>query len=161
MDFYSLKMKTKIGMDFAKKLSMKHFILFSLAICFAPAFAGESIGTAPKSKVSTPIHQENAKESLTLSEQENMNWNKRREERRLARTKMLSNIRNSNSIEKQQLQKTLEQNRNDNSRMEGQFPNNNERHSFKPEGGRPEPHREHFFNGSMSGPLKKGGERNH
>jgi hypothetical protein len=140
---------------------MKHFILFSLAICFAPAFAGESIGTAPKSKVSTPIHQENANESLTLSEQENMNWNKRREERRLARTKMLSNIRNSNSIEKQQLQKTLEQNRNDNSRMEGQFPNNNERHSFKPEGGRPEPHREHFFNGSMSGPLKKGGERNH
>lgn len=133
---------------------MKYSLFFLILFFFASISWAENPDAFPKSKVSTPIQTEISKESPSLTETETADWSKRREERRKARSEMLSKIRKSSPSEREQMRNSLEKNRGENSRMKSEFPKNGNRPSFNHQGMSPETGREHHFKNNPSGQMK-------
>ena len=85
---------------------MKKIVMAS-AVMAATAMAGE-IDSRPEASVPTPVE---ARETLDkvpkMSEKENVDWQKMREERRLAREQILKDLRNNSVAEKKELRNEL------------------------------------------------------
>ena len=85
---------------------MKKIVMAS-AVMAATAMAGE-IDSRPEASVPTPVE---ARETLDkvpkMSEKENVDWQKMREERRLAREQILKDLRNNSVAEKKELRDEL------------------------------------------------------
>lgn len=89
-----------------RRLTMKKIVMAS-AVMAATAMAGE-IDSRPEASVPTPVE---ARETLDkvpkMSEKENVDWQKMREERRLAREQILKDLRNNSVAEKKELRDEL------------------------------------------------------
>ena len=85
---------------------MKKIVMAS-AVMAATAMAGE-IDSRPEASVPTPVE---ARETLDkvpkMSEKENVDWQKMREERRLAREQILKDLRNNSAAEKKELREAV------------------------------------------------------
>lgn len=85
---------------------MKKIVMAS-AVMAATAMAGE-IDSRPEASVPTPVE---ARETLDkvpkMSEKENVDWQKMREERRLAREQILKDLRNNSAAEKKELREAI------------------------------------------------------
>ena len=85
---------------------MKKIVMAS-AVMAATAMAGE-IDSRPEASVPTPVE---ARETLDkvpkMSEKENVDWQKMREERRLAREQILKDLRNNSVAEKKELREAV------------------------------------------------------
>ena len=81
---------------------MKKIVMAS-AVMAATAMAGE-IGARPEASVPTPAeHHEILDKVPNLSEKENVDWQKMREERRAAREQILKDLRNKTALEKNEM----------------------------------------------------------
>ena len=89
-----------------RRLTMKKIVMAS-AVMAATAMAGE-IDSRPEASVPTPVE---ARETLDkvpkMSEKENVDWQKMREERRLAREQILKDLRYNSVAEKKELRNEL------------------------------------------------------
>jgi hypothetical protein len=89
-----------------RRLTMKKIVMAS-AVMAATAMAGE-IDSRPEASVPTPVE---ARETLDkvpkMSEKENVDWQKMREERRLAREQILKDLRTNSVAEKKELRNEL------------------------------------------------------
>ena len=85
-----------------RSVLMKKIVMAS-AVMAATAMAGE-IGARPEASVPTPAeHHEILDKVPNLSEKENVDWQKMREERRAAREQILQNLRNNSAAEKKEM----------------------------------------------------------
>lgn len=85
---------------------MKKIVMAS-AVMAATAMAGE-IDSRPEASVPTPVEaRETLDKAPKMSEKENMDWQKMREERRIAREQILKDLRNNSVAEKKELRDEL------------------------------------------------------
>ena len=85
---------------------MKKIVMAS-AVMAATAMAGE-IDSRPEASVPTPVE---ARETLDkvpkMSEKENVDWQKMREERRIAREQILKDLRNNSVAQKKEMREAI------------------------------------------------------
>ena len=85
-----------------RRLTMKKIVMAS-AVMAATAMAGE-IDSRPEASVPTPVEvRETLDKAPKMSEKENVDWQKMREERRLAREQILKDLRNNSAAEKKEM----------------------------------------------------------
>lgn len=85
---------------------MKKIVMAS-AVMAATAMAGE-IDSRPEASVPTPVEaRETLDKAPKMSEKENVDWQKMREERRIAREQILKDLRNNSAAEKKELREEL------------------------------------------------------
>ena len=85
---------------------MKKIVMAS-AVMAATAMAGE-IDSRPEASVPTPVEaRETLDKAPKMSEKENVDWQKMREERRIAREQILKDLRNNSVAEKKELREEL------------------------------------------------------
>lgn len=81
---------------------MKKIVVAS-AVVAATAMASD-LGSRPEASVPTPVEAREAVDKIpNMSEKENVDWQKLREERRAARQQILENLRNKTAVEKNEL----------------------------------------------------------
>ena len=81
---------------------MKKIVMAS-AVMAATAMAGE-IESRPEASVPTPVEaRETLDKAPKMSEKENVDWQKMREERRIAREQILKDLRNNSAAEKKEM----------------------------------------------------------
>ncbi|SHM83704.1 hypothetical protein [Fibrobacter sp. UWB7] len=81
---------------------MKKIVMAS-AVMAATAMAGE-IDSRPEASVPTPVEaRETLDKAPKMSEKENVDWQKMREERRIAREQILKDLRNNSAAEKKEM----------------------------------------------------------
>ena len=86
---------------------MKKIVMAS-AVMAATAMAGE-IDSRPEASVPTPVEaRETLDKAPKMSEKENVDWQKMREERRIAREQILKDLRNNSAAEKKELREAVE-----------------------------------------------------
>ena len=85
---------------------MKKIVMAS-AVMAATAMAGE-IESRPEASVPTPVERSEALDKVPkMSEKENVDWQKMREERRIAREQILKDLRNNSAAEKKELREAI------------------------------------------------------
>lgn len=85
---------------------MKKIVMAS-AVMAATAMAGD-LESSPEASVPTPVEAREALDKVPkMSEKENVDWQKMREERRLAREQILRDLRNNSVAEKKGLRDEL------------------------------------------------------
>ena len=85
---------------------MKKIVMAS-AVMAATAMAGE-IDSRPEASVPTPVEAREALDKVpNMSEKENVDWQKMREERRIAREQILKDLRNNSAAEKKELREAV------------------------------------------------------
>ena len=85
---------------------MKKIVMAS-AVMAATAMAGE-IDSRPEASVPTPVEAREALDKVPkMSEKENVDWQKMREERRIAREQILRDLRNNSAAEKKELREAV------------------------------------------------------
>lgn len=85
---------------------MKKIVMAS-AVMAATAMAGE-IESRPEASVPTPVEaRETLDKAPKMSEKENVDWQKMREERRIAREQILKDLRNNSAAEKKELREAV------------------------------------------------------
>ncbi len=85
---------------------MKKIVMAS-AVMAATAMAGE-IESRPEASVPTPVEAREALDKVpNMSEKENVDWQKMREERRIAREQILKDLRNNSAAEKKELREAV------------------------------------------------------
>lgn len=113
----------------------------------------------PESSIPTPAEKlEISKEIPDLGAKESEDWQRMRAERRKAREQILSDLRNRNAMEKQNIRQNVPKKWEENTRLEGELPKNQprERRPFyeRPETQPMTPPRD------MPGPAREG-DRHH
>ena len=93
----------------------------------AISFAAPS-SVRPESSVPTPAeNREISREMPNLGAKESADWQKLRAERRAARERILSDLRNSSAAEKKNIRLEVSKKRDEKTRFEGEFPKNQSR----------------------------------
>jgi len=99
------------GTFFAGIKNMDRILLLSV-IAFAAASVNAAPANAvPESQISTPAEQGFSPEKTTLSDKESADWQKKLEQRKMAREAILSRLRGSSAQEKEILRRELSKNR--------------------------------------------------
>ena len=85
---------------------MKKIVMAS-AVMAATAMAGE-IDSRPEASVPTPVEaRETLDKAPKMSEKENVDWQKMREERRIAREQILKDLRNNSVAQKKEMREAI------------------------------------------------------
>lgn len=85
---------------------MKKIVMAS-AVMAATAMAGD-LESSPEASVPTPVEAREALDKVPkMSEKENVDWQKMREERRIAREQILRDLRNNSAVEKKELREAV------------------------------------------------------
>jgi len=123
---------------FCSRKSMKRLTFISMVLVAATlSFAREGLA-APESSIPTPAEKtEISQETPNLGAKESADWQKLRAERKQAREQILSRLRESSNVEKQNIRQDVSKNRNEESRFEGKN-RKNEPRERRPEAERPE-----------------------
>ena len=95
--------------------------LFCISVLFGAALLGAARAQSmPESQVSSPV-EETVQSGRSLDGTKNASWEQKRAERRVAREKLLSKLRESSPQEKVFIHEALSKKRNESSRNTGDF----------------------------------------
>ncbi|MDY6284053.1 MAG: hypothetical protein VZR14_02305 [Hallerella sp.] len=97
---------------------------FCISVLLVATLGGAAYAQSmPESQVSSPV-EESVSLDRTSLDAKNASWEQKRAERRAAREKILSRLRESSSQEKAMMREELSKNRGERPRMRGDFPKN-------------------------------------
>lgn len=90
---------------------MNRILLLSVIAIAAASVNAAPANAVPESQISTPAEQGISSEKATLSDKESADWQKKLEQRKMAREAILSRLRGSSAQEKEVLRRELSKNR--------------------------------------------------
>ena len=89
-----------------RRLTMKKIVMAS-AVMAATAMAGD-FESRPEASVPTPVERSESLDKVPkMSEKENVDWQKMREERRIAREQILKDLRNNSVAQKKEMREAI------------------------------------------------------
>lgn len=127
-----------------KRLTFISMVLIAAAL----SFARDGL-TAPESSIPTPAERTEVSQGTPdLGAKESADWQKLRAERKQAREQILSRLRESSNVEKQDIRQKVSKNRNEESHFEGK------KHQKEPRERRPEDERPERADSPEMNPMR-------